>query len=88
MRARGEVSRSQVYFQPGLRPKGKQVYLDSWQGAVGWPHGAGLGLLRGWGRGWEACINNGVSEWPQVLLTQSCGMRRKTQVTREGRILG
>lgn len=42
--ARGEVSRSQVHFHPGLRPKGKQVYLDSWQGAVGWPHGAGLGL--------------------------------------------
>lgn len=81
------MGRSQAHFHPGLRPKRKQVYLDSWQEAVGWPHGAGLGLSRV-GLWREACVNNGVAEWPQVLLTRSCLMRRKTQVTREQRTLG
>lgn len=78
---------SQAHFHPGLRPKGKQVYLDSWQGAVGWPAGQAR-ACPGWGCGGEACINNGVAEWPQVLLTRSCVMRRKIQVTRKGRTLG
>lgn len=39
------------------------------------------------GRPRETFINNGAAKWPQVLLTQSCVMRRKTQVRREGRTL-
>lgn len=45
-----EMVRSQA------RPKGKQVYLDSRQGGVGWPCGAGLGL-------------SGVGLWRGAALT-------------------
>lgn len=51
-----ETVRSQASFHPGLRPKGKQVYLDSRQGGVGWPCGAGLGL-------------SGVGLWRGAALT-------------------
>lgn len=53
---------------------------------------AGGRVLAPWGRPgpaevgvWGgACINSGAAEWPQVLLTHSCVMRGKTQVTGRG----
>lgn len=69
-------------FHPGLWPKGKQVYLDSRQGTVGWPAGQA-----------RACQRGGCGEGPAltmvggsrpVLLRHSRGLKRKTQVMREG----
>lgn len=61
----GPVVRSQASFRPHpwLRPKGKQVYLDSQQGTRGWPRGAGLGLSEA-GMWREACFNNGWQSGP------------------------
>lgn len=62
----GPAVRSQAHFRPHpwLRPKGKQVYLDSWQGTGGWPRGAGLGLPEV-GMWREACFNNGWQSGPR-----------------------